>query len=322
MSDPNDLLAFGPVPSRRLGQSVGINNIPPKHCSLSCIYCQLGRTNSLSVNRQVFYEPALLVGAVEARLVEAQRRGLTVDFLTYVADGEPTLDLNLGREVALLQPLGVKLAVISNATLLWRGDVRDDLARADLVSLKVDAADEQTWRRVNRPHGSLRLAKVQQGMLAFAAGYTGTLITETMLVRGVNDSVEQVSAVAAFLQQLAPACSYLAAPIRPPAERSSRAPEQATIDRAFMILNASVPNVDTLTGNETGSFGSSGSAETDLLSITAVHPMRKEAVAALLQRTGSAWSVVQDLIDQGKLVEHRYNETSYYIRRLSSCKSS
>jgi len=162
---PNEMIAFGPVPSRRLGQSLGINNIPPKFCSYSCVYCQVGRTPTRTIELREFYAPEAIVSAVTARVLEIQQRREPLDFLTFVADGEPTLDVHLGREIELLRPLGVRIAVISNASLLWKEEVRESLRRVDWVSLKVDAIRDEEWRRVNRPHPPLRIGELLQRML-------------------------------------------------------------------------------------------------------------------------------------------------------------
>lgn len=128
---------FGPVPSRRLGRSLGVNNIPFKHCSYSCIYCQLGWTDKLTIERRKFFDRQLIFEEVRRRLEETGE----VDYITFVPDGEPTLDVNLGSEIELLKGLG-RVAVITNSSLLFREDVRADLLKADLVSLKIDAAEE------------------------------------------------------------------------------------------------------------------------------------------------------------------------------------
>lgn len=144
MIDEQKLIAYGPVPSRRLGQSVGINNIPPKICTYSCIYCQLGRTLNMQIKRQTFYKPEEVVKAVKRRIQRAKENQETIDYLTFVPDGEPTLDENLGKEIERLQGFGIKIAVISNASLIWMADVRKDLAKADWVSLKIDIVDQDT----------------------------------------------------------------------------------------------------------------------------------------------------------------------------------
>jgi wyosine [tRNA(Phe)-imidazoG37] synthetase (radical SAM superfamily) len=121
------MIAFGPVPSRRLGRSLGINNISPKVCTYSCAYCQLGRTIKMQVERQAFYEPGRILQDVRDKVEEAQGARESVDYLTFVPDGEPTLDVNLDREVELLRPLRIQIAVITNGSLIWREDVRDAL---------------------------------------------------------------------------------------------------------------------------------------------------------------------------------------------------
>ena len=142
--------SFGPVPSRRLGMSMGINNIPAKACTYACIYCQVGRTMLLTRNRCEFYEPEKIYQAVQKKVAKALESGIKTDYLTFVPDGEPTLDVNLGKTIDLLKPLGIPIAVITNSSLMWRTDVRRELAKADWVSLKMDAFEDGIWRRIIR----------------------------------------------------------------------------------------------------------------------------------------------------------------------------
>jgi wyosine [tRNA(Phe)-imidazoG37] synthetase (radical SAM superfamily) len=310
------VIAFGPVPSRRLGKSLGINHIPPKMCTYSCVYCQLGRTTQMQVERQAFYPVDEIVRAVEEQLRRAVARDEAVDYMAFVPDGEPTLDANLGRAIEALRPLGVPIAVISNASLLSREDVRADLMGADWVSLKVDAADEQAWRRVDRPHGRLDLAAIQDGAQAFARSFQGTLVSETMLVAGVNDGPAQIEAIAHFLGKLRPATAYLAVPTRPPAEAWVHVPDEGTLNRAYQILSATAGPVEYLIGYEGDAFAFTGDVEADLLSITAVHPMREDAVRAILARAGAKWEVVTRLVEEGELVVTLYCGHHFYVRKL------
>ena len=310
------MIAFGPVPSRRLGQSLGINHIPPKVCTYSCVYCQVGRTNRLRVTRRAFYEPEEVRRAACAKVEQARAAGETIDHVTLVPDGEPTLDVNLGRIVALLRPLGRPIAVISNASLIGHADVRAALQGAAWVSLKVDAVEEEAWRRINRPHGRLRLATILEGTLKFASFFQGRLVTETMLIAGLNDGEDQLEAVARFLARLRPAAAYLSIPTRPPAETWVRAPTDEVLNRAYQRLAVAVERVELLVGYEGNAFAATGKVEEDLLSITAVHPMRREAVEQVLARAGRDWSAVRQLIDQGKLVETRYAGQRFYMRKL------
>jgi len=310
------VIAFGPVPSRRLGRSLGINNIPPKMCSYSCVYCQLGRTTNMQVERRAFYEPEQVLSAVAAKVERTLQSGESVDYLTFVPDGEPTLDANLGAEIALLRDLRIPIAVISNSSLIWRQDVREELAQADWVSLKVDAAREELWRQVDRPQGTLRLESILQGVLEFGRSFGGELVTETMLVEELNDGVASVTEIAGFLARLKLTRAYVSIPIRPPAESWVRPPSEDAVSRACQLISQRVDQVEYLIGYEGNAFAFTGDVAQDLLGITAVHPMRQDAVDAFLKRAGADWTTVHNLIVQRRLVETRYDGQTFYVRRF------
>ena len=310
------MIAFGPVPSRRLGRSLGINNIPPKLCTYSCVYCQLGRTIKMQVERRAFYQPKDILRDVQDKVEKARKAGEPVDYLTFVPDGEPTLDINLGREIELLRPLGIKIAVITNASLIGREDVREELMKADWVSLKVDSTRREIWRKVDRPHGTLRLASILDEALKFAQVFRGELVTETMLVEGANDGDGQIRDAAGFLAHLKPATAYLAVPIRPPAEKWAHPAREEVINRAYQIFDEKVNRVEYLIGYEGNAFAFTGNVEEDLLSITSVHPMRKDAVSEFLTRAGADWAVIHRLLAQDQLVETECGGHQFYLRRL------
>lgn len=310
------MIAFGPVPSRRLGRSLGINNIPPKICTYSCVYCQVGKTSRLQVDRAQFYDPEEIYMDVRKKVEKAQKRGESVDYLTFVPDGEPTLDANLGQEIELLKPLGLKIAVITNGSLIWREDVRADLAKADWVSIKIDSTDGKNWRRINRPQRTLKPEAILGGMLEFADGYSGTLVTETMLVKSLNDSAKSFRKIAGFLNHMQPVKAYVAVPTRPPAEKWVRPPDEDVLNEAFQILNEKPFQVEYLIGYEGNAFAFTGDVEKDLLSITAVHPMRQDAVSEFLMRAGADWQIVHKLIAQSQLTEAEYKGRKFYMRDL------
>lgn len=311
-------VTFGPVPSRRFGQSLGLNTIPPKRCSYSCVYCQVGRTDTLTIRRERLYDPGQLFANVKSVLKALRERGEPIDYITFVPDGEPTLDSNLGEQIRMLQPLGVRLAVITNASLLADAQVRRDLDGADRVSIKVDAVRHDSWRRIDRPHGDLRLEQILDGVLQFARQFTGELDTETMLVEGMNDAPDDIEPLAVFLREVKPARSYLSVPTRPPAVSGIRPAAEAALVRAYDALSAVVPHVELLTGFEGTSFAHSGDAAKDVLSITAVHPMRSDQVETLLTKCGATWDVIEWLIRQGSLSEVTYGDQRFYVRRLSN----
>lgn len=311
-------LSFGPVPSRRLGKSLGINNIPAKICSYACVYCQLGKTLHNQIERTPLYRVNDLVVSTKMRTEAAKEKNETIDYLAFVPDGEPTLDSNLGDEIEALHKFGIKIAVISNASLIWREDVRKDLCKADWVSLKVDAATEHVWHKVNRANKSLKFEEIQKGMIDFKSEFQGFYATETMLVEGVNDSKEELEKIATFLQKIEPTKSYISIPTRPPAEEWVKAPGDEVLMMAYQIFTDYGIDTELIIGYEGDDFAFTGNAKSDILSITSVHPMRKEAVEAFLERADNNWDIVTDLIDEGKLLELEYDNHLYYARKLSS----
>ncbi|MBN2399595.1 MAG: radical SAM protein [Candidatus Aminicenantes bacterium] len=316
MSERQIRYSFGPVPSRRLGKSLGINNIPAKVCSYSCLYCQVGRTTAMQIERRPFYKVEAIVNDVRNRVEQARKENANIDFLTFVPDGEPTLDVNLGKEITLLKTLGFPVGVITNSSLIWRDDVRSELAHADWVSLKMDAVREPDWRRINRPYRALSLSTILDGALEFAKTFSGKLVTETMLVQGGDENNAHFSEIADFLSRLRPSVAYLSVPIRPPAEKGVHGPDESTLNRAFQIIGEKVARMEYLIGYEGDAFASTGDIEKDLLSITAVHPMRREAVSKFLAQAGATWAVVERLLARAELAETAYEGHQFYLRKF------
>jgi len=309
------MIAFGPVPSRRLGRSLGINNIPPKMCSYSCIYCQVGRSLSLHVEPLDIFPPERVLMEVYNKINEAKQIGETIDYITFVPNGEPTLDGNLGHTIELLKSLGFPIAVITNGFLLWREDIRKALLKTDWISIKIDSTIEKIWRNVNRPHKCLQLDSILEGILRFKEMYRGVLVTETMLIRGVNDRDYNLTAVADYLSDLQPDKTYLSIPTRPPAENWVLPPDENTINKAYQIFRKRVNHVEYLIGYEGNTFANTGSINEDLLSITAVHPMREDAVKNYLLNADVDWSIINKLVSQNRLIETEYEGRKYFMRR-------
>jgi len=193
------MITFGPVPSRRLGYSLGVNHIPPKHCTYSCVYCQVGRTTYLEVTRREFFPVQEILDEVSQSIKRAEDSQRKIDFITLVPDGEPTLDIHLGELIRELKQFKTPIAVITNASLIDRQDVQQELMQADWVSLKVDSVNEETWRKINRPHGSLQLSNILAGIMGFKQIFKGELVTETLLVSGINDQEKEISNLLNFL---------------------------------------------------------------------------------------------------------------------------
>ncbi|KPU62940.1 hypothetical protein EP1X_06150 [Thermococcus sp. EP1] len=315
------LIAFGPVPSRRLGRSLGVNNIPDKFCSYACVYCQVGKTLKMEIKRKEFYGPEVIFEDVKKKVEEVKARNEKIDYITFVPDGEPTLDVNLGKEAELLTELEIPLAILTNSSLIWRDDVREELLRFNFVSLKVDAVSEELWRKIDRPHKSLRLNTILEGMIEFRKEFKGKLVTETMLIDRVNYR-DEFERIAEFLKELKPDVAYISIPTRPPTEKWVKPPKEEIINQAFQTFAKVVDRVEYLIGYEGNAFTFTGNIEEDLLSITSVHPMREDGVKELLKKANVDWGIVEKLLNTGKLIELEYEGKRFYMRRLPSRNSS
>ncbi len=304
-------IAFGPVRSRRLGWSLGINNVRPKSCTYSCVYCQVGAIGQKALRRSRFHDPGEIIDAVTRRAAACRRVAQPVDYATFVPDGEPTLDLGIGDAIRGIQATGLRVAVISNGSLLWNEEVRDALATAELVSVKVDTVDATAWHRLNRPLGSLDLADVLEGIRVFAAAYRGDLLTETMLVAGINDDGPTVARTAAFVAALEPLRAFVAVPTRPPAEPWVRAPSREAALRAADVFRAAELPTTSLVEDLDEPFAADLEAPTGLLGIVAVHPMTETSARGYLERSGADWSVAQRLLDDGAIERVEFDGQTY-----------
>ncbi len=306
---------FGPVPSRRLGRSLGINIIPYKNCSYDCVYCQVGRTPCKTLERKEFYRPEDIFYEVKNKLEELNNIGETVDFLTFVSHGEPLLDINLEREIEFLKKFNIKIALITNASLL-NYCKHESLKHIDWISLKVDTVREDVWKKINRPCDELDLKKILEGIIDFSQTYSNLLNTETMILKKLNDSEEDIMLIADFLSKINPHKSYISVPVRPPAEKWAEKPDEEIMLRAYNILKEKIKSVEYLTGYEGNSFISSGSIKEDLLSITSVHPMKDEGVRQFLLSKNTDWHIVEELLKENLLVQIEYNGEYFYKRRF------
>jgi wyosine [tRNA(Phe)-imidazoG37] synthetase (radical SAM superfamily) len=309
-------LAFGPVPSRRLGRSIGINNIPPKNCTYSCAYCQIGHTTNMQIEQRQFYEPRYIFEATKTKVKKTIERDEKIDFLTFVPDGEPTLDINLGKEIDMLKSLKIKIAVITNGSLVWKKDVQNSLLKADWISIKIDTVSEEVWRKINRPHKKLNFSDLLSGILGFSQIFQGDLNTETMLIKGLNDNILEFEKIADFINKINAKRSYLSIPTRPPSEEWIKPAGESDLNLSYHIFKDRGLNPELLTGYEGNAFIFTGHAEDDLLAITSVHPMREDAVREFLLKANSNWKLIERLIKQGKLVELRFRGNNFYIRKF------
>jgi len=284
---------FGPVPSRRLGQSLGIDTIPLKTCNWNCVYCQLGRTQPLINNRKEYFPKEEILEEVEESL-NSHPAG-EIDWVTFVGSGEPTLHANIGwliRQVKMITHLPV--AVITNGSLLYLPEVHQDLLAADAVLPSIDAGTADLYRQINRPHPELPYESFVEGLINFQQEYQGNLWIEVMLIRGLNDTEDALWAIAGALAQIKPDQVHINQPTRPPVETWVQPPDDDGIIRARAILGVFAK----LVHPAVGSFDLSGYDDPldAIVSIITRHPMRQEQI----ERSLSQWPpqmVRQALVD-------------------------
>jgi len=308
------MIAFGPVPSRRLGRSLGINNIPPKHCSYSCLYCQVGETSRTETVRQSYYKPEFIFDCVKNKVRAAYDAGENIDYLTFVPSGEPTLDEYLTETITLLKDLKIKIAVISNSSLIWRSDVQEALKLADWVSFKVDTVDESIWKKINRPAATLIFDRILNSIMDFAHDFNGILTTETMLLDKVNTGGLSIIRLADYLQELQPDKAFIAVPTRPMSRPQYQAPTPAKLNETFQLISKKMPQAELLITQEEDTFSASGDLIANLLSIAAVHPLQESAVETMINKSKCSWDVVDKLLAENKLCTVKYQGKTFFIR--------
>ncbi len=284
---------YGPVPSRRLGRSLGVSLVPPKTCTYSCVYCQLGRTTDQTVERRSFFPPADILGEIGNAL---EVKG-DVDHITFIGDGAPTLSSDIGLLIGQVKErFDVPVAVVTNGSLLFDARVRAELMAADRVLPTLATAEYKTWRRMHRPHGDLVLYAVIEGLVNFSQEYGGDLWLEVMLVHGLNDSDVSLKALRESIQRIRPGRVDLLTPIRPPTEDWVEVPEPDRVLRAEELLGSSEAMVSEADAPfDAADFGSCREA---VLTICSRHPLRERIARDLCTRLNGEGAVEEMLFDE------------------------
>ncbi|MCX8042570.1 MAG: radical SAM protein [Desulfobacterota bacterium] len=293
---------FGPVPSRRLGYSLGIDVIPFKTCTLDCVYCQLGPTTVRTLERRQWVPENDIIEEIKDTLA----RHTGIDYLTFSGSGEPTLHAGIGRIIREIQAIcAIPIAVITNGTLLFEQEVREGLMSADLVIPSVDCVSTKIFQRLNRPHPDLRMENILRGLETFSHDYSGALWVEIMIARGFNDTAEELECIAKKLERVRIDKIQINTVTRPPSDTQIEPASREELELARDILGERAEIIGDFT-KEKILF-----EETDIrqriLHLLQRHPDSARRISAAL---GISMSIVElhlrRLADEGKLqrIEH------------------
>lgn len=299
---------FGPVPSRRLGRSLGIDLVPYKTCTYDCIYCQLGKTTNLTRERREWVPQKAVLEEIRKKL--ANLKG--IDFLTFSGSGEPTLHIHIGRLIRELKKQStVPVAVLTNGSLLWQREVQDDLQAADLVIPSLDAPDERLFRHVNRPHPDLVFEKVLEGLIRFRERYQGTIWLEVFLLAGMTGMESEVKKLANLTRSIKPDLVQILTVTRPPQEEFAEpvSSEQMRLfsgmfDVPAVVVSASGPVSEDVLFSE---------GKEQILELLGRRPCTiKEIALGLGMARAEAGKYIENLFARGEVRSLTCNGKTYY----------
>ena len=299
---------FGPVPSRRLGMSLGVDLVPCKVCSLDCIYCQVGRTTQHTLERKS-YVP------IEPLITELNRflgNPMHLDYITLSGAGEPTLNRDMGRLIRTIkQETSIPVALITNSTLFYREDVRQEACLADLVIPSLDAPDPKTFERINRPVAGLTFEQVLEGLVLFSQGYQGRLWLEIFLIESINTHEHHIEQFRRCIQTIAPDRVQLNTAVRPTAEDHIKALPHDQMERIARMIGpdceivASAPN--------TTGVSHAAIDEDRVLSMLRRHPCSMDQLCTGLGvHIEQAQALIDKLESQKKITSEKLGDGVFY----------
>jgi wyosine [tRNA(Phe)-imidazoG37] synthetase (radical SAM superfamily) len=302
---------FGPVPSRRLGFSLGVDIIPAKYCSFDCVYCQIGKTTNLEIERRRFFEPRDVVKEV----VEGVKGAGQVDYITFSGSGEPTLNSDIGLMIReIKREVKTAVAVITNGSLLNREDVRRDLAEADVVLPSLDAASEDIFHYINRPHPLIDLAAIIEGLKDFRKEYRGLIWLEIMLMRDVNDDPEELKKFKDIIEDLEMDRIHLNTVTRPPSEEVRGTLGREALEMACAFLGDKCEVICTF-GKSVDYADESEDWEERVLEILKRRSMNLDDIVKI---TGVPYFKVKSCLSrlerEGVVKSYHFGDTVYYLK--------
>ncbi len=299
---------YGPVPSRRLGLSLGLDIVPAKICTLDCIYCQIGRTTEKSAVRADFLDVRLVLDELKRVLAE----GVHADYITIGGSGEPTLNVRLGELIDGIRELtDIPVAVITNGTLLYRADVRAECAKADLVVPSLDAGQADVFETVNRPVADISIEKLVSGLAQFRQEFKGLIWLEVFLIKGVNTDPQEIARLKAHIDRIRPDKVQLNSAVRPAAEEGIEPIEAAEL----AAIGRQIGDVCEIVGAAPSAVSDRHVERTagDVLSMLKRRPCSVEDICTgLAMHHHEAVKHITALQARGEIASERRGDVTYY----------
>ncbi len=299
---------YGPVPSRRLGFSLGVDFIPFKTCSLDCIYCQLGHVPEKTVARKDYIPASEILSQIKEKI----DLGVRIDYITFSGSGEPTLNTEIGKLILDIKRLTeIPVAVLTNSTLLHREDVREALLAADLVVPSLDAVTQDVFEKINRPHPSLRISDVIAGLKKFRKEFKGKIWIEVLLVKDINDSTAHLQKLKTVLTEIYPDKVQLNTVVRPPAEKFASSLTKTELETINNFLGGECEIIATF--DKKAQDLVQKSEEENILSMVQRRPMTLIDIASSLGlHRNEVMKHLQILLENGDIRLIRHKGSVYY----------
>lgn len=300
---------FGPVPSRRLGISLGVDIIPYKTCTLDCLYCECGKTSELTLERKRFVDP----GVVLEQIKEAIEGEKYIDYITFSGAGEPTLSIDIGEIIARIKRMtDIPVAVLTNGTLLYLEEVRRDLAQADLVLPSLDAITSSVFHKINRPHKNLDIDRITQGLIDFGKEYKGKIWLEVFIAKGINDNPDELNKIYEIAKKINPDKLQLNSLDRPPAYQEVQAVNFETLEHLVKEWKGLQVEITTRTKRREEIVSFSKNLENNILNTIKRRPLTVEDLETLTGKNRGEVFQYIDILEKEKKIKAQVIEDKIF----------
>ena len=299
---------FGPVPSRRLGLSLGVDLIPHKTCTFDCLYCEVGRTTNKTITSSPFAPVDEILTQIEERL-----KGCTPDVITLAGSGEPTLHSGIDRIISGIKELtDTRVVVLTNGSLFWDHNIRKRVLGADLIMPTLSSAFSSTFRTIHRPHRDLALDRVVEGLIRLRAEFAGLIYLEVILLAGINDTEEEVKALRPLIQKIQPEKIQLNTVVRPPADACAKALDRKRLEEIKLFLGERAEIVVDIEAAK-GALARDSKGE-GLLEMVKRRPLRaKDMANSMGLSLDEVESMVKGLLLKGYLRRQDHSGEVFYV---------